>query len=104
MTFREVREVEQARLLVLKTAWLLDRQGAAAATAATAEVAAITAVCPRMARQVIDRAIQVHGAGAMTDGWPLALLYTWARTLRLANGPDDVHLAAVAREELQRHH
>lgn len=93
-------EVEQARLLVLKTAWLLDRDGAAAAAS---EVAAITAVCPRMACQVIDRAIQIHGAAGMTDDWPLALLYTWARTLRLANGPDDVHLAVLAREELQRH-
>jgi acyl-CoA dehydrogenase len=93
-------EVEQARLLVLKTAWLIDRFGA---KGAATEIAAIKVLCPRMACAVIDRAIQIHGGGGITDITPLPAFYTWARALRLADGPDEVHLRTVARQELARH-
>jgi acyl-CoA dehydrogenase len=93
-------EVEQARLLVLKTAWLIDRFGA---KGAATEIAAIKVQCPRMACAVIDRAIQIHGGGGITDITPLPAFYTWARALRLADGPDEVHLRTVARQELGRH-
>ncbi|GEL17020.1 acyl-CoA dehydrogenase [Pseudonocardia asaccharolytica DSM 44247 = NBRC 16224] len=93
-------EIEQARLLVLKTAWLIDNAGA---RRAATEIAAIKAVCPRMACDVIDRAIQIHGGAGMSDDVPLAYFYVWARALRLADGPDEVHLRTVARQELGRH-
>jgi acyl-CoA dehydrogenase len=93
-------EVEQARLLVLKTAWLIDNYGA---KGAATEIAAIKVVCPRMACAVIDRSMQVHGGGAMSDDFPLAGFYAWARALRFADGPDEVHLRSVARQELGRH-
>jgi acyl-CoA dehydrogenase len=93
-------EVEQARLLVLKTAWLIDRYGA---KGAATEIAAIKVLCPRLACAVLDRAIQIHGGGGMSDDFPLAYFYTWARALRLADGPDEVHLRTVARQELGRH-
>ena len=93
-------EVEQARLLVLKTAWLIDRVGA---KGAATEIAAIKVICPRMACSVIDRALQVHGGAGMSDDFPLAYFYTWARALRFADGPDEVHLRTVARQELGRH-
>jgi acyl-CoA dehydrogenase len=93
-------EIEQARLLVLKTAWLIDRHGAAGARA---EVAAIKVVVPRVATAVIDRAVQLHGAGGVSDDFPLARMWTQARTLRLADGPDEVHVRTVAREELRRY-
>jgi acyl-CoA dehydrogenase len=94
-------EIEQARLLVLKTAWLIDRHGA---KGARTEIAAIKVVTPRIACAVIDRAIQVHGAGGLSDDFPLASFYTWARALRIADGPDEVHLRSVAREELRPQH
>jgi acyl-CoA dehydrogenase len=93
-------EVEQTRLLVLKTAWLIDNQGA---KGAATEIAAIKVSVPRMACTVIDRAIQIHGGGGITDITPLPAFYTWARALRLADGPDEVHLRTVARQELARH-
>jgi acyl-CoA dehydrogenase len=93
-------EVEQARLLVLKTAWLIDRYGS---KGAATEIAAIKALCPRMACEVIDRAMQVHGGAGMSDDVPLAAFYVWARALRFADGPDEVHLRTVARQELGRH-
>jgi acyl-CoA dehydrogenase len=93
-------EVEQARLLVLKTAWLIDRHGA---KGAATEISAIKVICPRMACAVIDRAMQVHGGGSMSDDFPLAYFYSWARALRFADGPDEVHLRTVARQELGRH-
>ena len=92
-------EIEQARLLVLKTAWLIDRHGA---RGARAEIAGIKVVVPRIACAIIDRAIQIHGAGGMSDDFPLAYFYAWARALRLADGPDEVHLRSVAREELKK--
>ncbi|MDN5748242.1 MAG: acyl-CoA dehydrogenase family protein [Pseudonocardia sp.] len=93
-------EVEQARLLVLKTAWLIDRFGA---KGAASEIAAIKVITPRIACDVIDRAIQIHGGAGMSDDTPLAYFYVWARALRLADGPDEVHLRTVARQELGRH-
>ena len=93
-------EVEQARLLVYKTAWLIDRYGA---KGAATEIAAIKVVTPRIACAVIDRALQVHGGAGMSDDTPLAYFYVWARALRLADGPDEVHLRTVARQELGRH-
>jgi acyl-CoA dehydrogenase len=92
-------EVEQARLLVLKTAWLIDSQGA---KGAATEIAAIKVAVPRMACGVIDRAIQIHGGGGITDITPLPAFYAWARSLRLADGPDEVHLRDIARLELGR--
>jgi acyl-CoA dehydrogenase len=59
-------------------------------------------ICPRMTCRIVDRAIQVHGGGGISDDFPLAYFYTWARALRLADGPDEVHLRTVARQELGR--
>jgi acyl-CoA dehydrogenase len=90
--------IEQARLLVLKTAWLIDTVGA---KQAASEIAAIKVVAPRVACQVIDDAIQVHGGAGVSDDVPLAAMYAAARTLRIADGPDEVHLRSVARRELR---
>ncbi len=92
-------EIEQARLLVLKTAWLIDNVGA---KGARTEIAAIKVAAPRAALSVIDRAIQVHGGGGVSDDFPLAQMWAHARTLRLADGPDEVHLRTMARRELGR--
>jgi acyl-CoA dehydrogenase len=89
--------IEQARLLVLKTAWLLDTQGLAGALS---EVSQIKALVPAMAQEVIDMAIQLHGGGGVSDDFPLAAAFAGARSLRLADGPDEVHLGVVARLEL----
>ena len=92
--------IEQARLLVLKTAWLMDTAGNAAAHT---EIQAIKIVTPRMAEWVLDKAIQAHGGGGVSQDFPLAALWVGARSLRLADGPDEVHLASLARRELQTH-
>jgi acyl-CoA dehydrogenase len=93
-------EIEQARLLVLKAAWMIDNVGS---RGAATEIAAIKVICPRMACSVIDRAIQIHGGGGVSDDFPLAYAYSWARALRLADGPDEVHLRTVARQEIKAH-
>jgi acyl-CoA dehydrogenase len=93
-------EIEQARLLVLKTAWLIDQYGA---KGARTEIAAIKIVAPRAALNVLDRAIQLHGGAGVSDDVPLALMWAHARTLRIVDGPDAVHLRSVARTELDRH-
>src|SRR5205085_8635109 len=85
-------EIEQARLLTLKTAWLIDSVGA---KGARSEIAAIKVIAPRVCLNVIDRAIQVHGGGGVSDDFPLASMWAHARTLRIADGPDDVHLRSV---------
>jgi acyl-CoA dehydrogenase len=89
--------IEQARLMTLKTAWLIDTVGA---KGARSEVAAIKVIAPRVACEVIDRAIQVHGGGGVSEDFPLAEMYAHARTLRIADGPDEVHLRSVARQQL----
>ncbi|MGR6320477.1 acyl-CoA dehydrogenase family protein [Micromonospora soli] len=91
--------IEQARLLTLKAAWMIDRYGA---KAARTEIAAIKVVAPRVALEVLDRAIQVHGGAGVSDDFPLAAMYAGARTLRIADGPDEVHVRDVARQEIRR--
>ena len=93
-------ELEMARLLVLKTAWLMDTYGN---QRARIEIAAIKVAVPNIALKVVDRAIQVHGGGGVSDDFPLAYMYAALRTLRLADGPDEVHRLSVARQELRRH-
>jgi acyl-CoA dehydrogenase len=90
-------QIDQARLLVLHTAALIDSVGA---RAARSSVAAIKVVAARAACDVIDRAIQVHGGAGVSQDTPLARFYAGARTLRLVDGPDEVHLRTVARSEL----
>ena len=91
--------IEQARLLTLKAAWLIDKHGTGSRVARS-EIASIKVVAPRVALQVIDRAIQVHGGAGVSDDTPLAAAYAFMRTLRLADGPDEVHVRSVARTEL----
>ena len=92
-------QIDQARLLVLATAHAIDTVGA---RAARAQVAAIKIVAARAACDVIDRAIQVHGGGGVSQDFPLARFYASARTLRLVDGPDEVHIRTVAKQELAR--
>lgn len=92
-------DIEQVRLLVLKAAWMIDTVGA---RAARTEIAAIKVSAARMAVRVVDRAIQVFGGAGLSQDFPLAYAYAQARLLRLADGPDEVHLQTVARNELQR--
>ena len=91
-------EIEQARLLVLKTAWLIDEQGA---KAARKEISMIKALVPLLHTTVIDRAIQAFGAMGVSPDTPLADHWTWGRALRFADGPDEVHHRAVARMEVR---
>jgi acyl-CoA dehydrogenase len=92
--------IEQARLLTLKAAWMMDVAGN---KAAKAEIAMIKVVAPNVACQVIDWAIQVHGGAGLSQDFPLAYFYVQARTLRFADGPDEVHRNAIAKIELGRH-
>ncbi|MFO1427765.1 MAG: acyl-CoA dehydrogenase family protein [Steroidobacteraceae bacterium] len=92
-------EIDQARLLVLRAAWLMDRDGN---RAARIDVSAIKVVAAQLQTRVVDRAMQVFGAMGLTNDTPLAFLWTWGRALRFIDGPDEVHLQAVARRELAR--
>ena len=92
--------IDQARLLVLQAAWLIDNRGIADAETRR-QVAAIKVIAPRVACEVIDRAIQVHGGAGVSSDTPLAAMYAGARTLRIADGPDDVHVRSVARSVLK---
>jgi acyl-CoA dehydrogenase len=92
--------IEQARLLTLKAAWMMDVAGN---KAAKAEIAMIKVVAPNMALKVIDWAMQVHGGAGMCQDFPLAYFFAQARTLRFADGPDEVHRNAIAKLELGRH-
>ena len=93
-------EIEQTRLLTLKAAWMMDTVGN---KAARTEIAAIKVAAPQMALTIVDRAIQVHGAAGVTDDFPLASAWAHLRTLRLADGPDEVHKRAIARIELAKY-
>ena len=93
-------EIEQARLLVLKTAWLIDERGT---QSARKEIAMIKALVPNLHVTVIDRAMQLFGAMGISPDTPLADHWTWGRALRYADGPDEVHLRSVARSELNEH-
>ena len=86
------------RLLTLKTAWLMDTVGN---KHARTEIAAIKVAAPNLALKVIDRAIQVHGGAGVCDDFPLAWMYAHIRSLRLADGPDEVHKMIIARRELK---
>ncbi|WP_175410144.1 acyl-CoA dehydrogenase family protein [Streptomyces sp. TRM64462] len=92
--------VEQLRLLVLKTAWLMDTVGN---KGAHTEIQAIKIATPRTVVDILDQAVQLHGAGGVSQDFPLAELWAAARTLRLADGPDEVHQRSLARRELGRH-
>jgi acyl-CoA dehydrogenase len=92
-------EIEQSRLLTLMAADKMDRYGNKEASDL---ISMIKVVCPRMACEVIDRAIQIHGAGGLSDDFFLAGAYSYARTLRLADGPDEVHLSSLAKKIIQR--
>ena len=92
-------DLEMARLLVLKTAWLMDTVGN---QRARIEISGIKFAVPAIALRIIDRAIQVHGGGGVSEDFPLAYMYAQIRTLRLADGPDEVHRLSLARQELRR--
>ena len=89
--------VEQLRLLVLKTAWLIDEQGA---SAARTEISAIKAAVPRGVCRILDDAVQLYGGAGVSGDTPLAFLWATARSMRIADGPDEVHLRSIARAEL----
>ncbi len=93
-------EIEQARLLTLKTAWMMDTVGK---KAARVEISAIKVAAVDTANYVLDRAIQAHGAMGLSQDTPLARLWAYARTLRFADGPDEVHKRSIARRELNKH-
>jgi acyl-CoA dehydrogenase len=92
--------IEQARLLTLKAAWMMDTVGN---KAAKGEIAMIKVVAPSMACKVLDWAIQAHGGAGVCNDFPLAFYYAQARTLRFADGPDEVHRNSIAKIELGRH-
>lgn len=93
-------EIDQARLLTMYAAWLMDT---ADNKAARTEISAIKVVAPNVALRIIDHAIQAHGAAGVSDDFPLARLYAGIRTLRLADGPDEVHRMVIARRELAKY-
>jgi len=92
--------LEMIRLLTLKTAWLMDTVGN---KGARTEISAIKVAAPNLALEIIDRAIQAHGGGGVCQDFPLARMYAHIRTLRLADGPDEVHKMTIARTELRKY-
>ena len=95
-------DIDQARLLVLRTAWMLDHSQDTAAVNLRAQVAAIKVVAARLQTQVVDRAMQVFGAMGLSPDTPLAYFWTWGRALHLMDGPDEVHMRTLARHELDK--
>ncbi|NCL75771.1 acyl-CoA dehydrogenase family protein [Rhodococcus sp. YH1] len=93
-------DIEMVRLLTLKAAHMMDTVGN---KQARTEIAAIKVAAPRIALKIVDRAIQVHGGAGVTDDFPLAMAYAHLRTLRIADGPDEVHLRAIAKGELKKY-
>jgi acyl-CoA dehydrogenase len=93
-------EIDQARLLCLRAAWMMDTQGN---KAARTEVSAIKVVATRLQTKIADRAMQVFGAAGLSNDTPLAFIYSWGRALRFIDGPDEVHLRTVARAEVKKH-
>lgn len=94
-------DIEMARLLTLKAAWVIDHKGV---REAMTEIAAIKVVAPQMACRIIDQTMQIHGGAGLSEDFPLAAMYAGARILRLADGPDEVHRAFIARRELKKYH
>ena len=92
--------IDQARLLTLKAAWMMDTAGN---KAAKAEIAMIKVIAPNMSTRIIDWAIQAHGGGGVCQDFPLASLYCHQRTLRIADGPDEVHRNQIGKMELAKH-
>ncbi|MCD8521727.1 MAG: acyl-CoA dehydrogenase family protein [Saccharospirillaceae bacterium] len=92
--------IEQARLLVMKAAWMIDKVGA---MGAMSEISQIKVIAPNMAQQIIDAAMQMHGGGGLSEDFPLTGLYTAARALRLADGPDEVHRGLIAKIEMMKY-
>lgn len=92
--------VEQLRLLVLKTAWMMDTVGN---RGAHTEIQAIKIATPRTVVDILDKAVQLHGAGGVSQDFPLAELWAAARTLKLADGPDEVHQRSLARREIKKY-
>jgi acyl-CoA dehydrogenase len=93
-------EIEMIRLLTMKAAWLMDTVGN---KQARTEIAAIKVAAPAVAQRIVDHAIQVHGAGGFSDDFPLAEMYAHARTMRMVDGPDEVHRMQLARQELKKY-
>lgn len=92
-------EIDAARLLMLQTAWKMDRDGA---KAARVDVSMIKVTAAKLQTQVVDRAMQVFGAAGLTPDTPLSFLWTWGRAMRFLDGPDEVHMRVIAREELKK--
>jgi acyl-CoA dehydrogenase len=92
--------LDQARLLVLKAAWAMDKYGN---KTARNEISAIKAIVPKTVGEIVDRSIQVHGGGGVSEDFPLARAYTDARYLRIGDGPDEVHLQSIAKNELRKY-
>jgi acyl-CoA dehydrogenase len=92
-------EIDQARLLCLRAAWMMDTQGN---KAARTEVSAIKVAATRLQTKIADRAMQVFGAGGLSNDTPLAFIYSWGRALRFIDGPDEVHLRTIARAEIKK--
>jgi acyl-CoA dehydrogenase len=92
--------IEQARLLTLKAAWMIDQLGA---KGAMSEISQIKVVVPNIALAIIDQAIQIHGAAGVSEDFPLTEMFASIRTLRIADGPDEVHRALIAKLELGKY-